>query len=235
MVRCWTLSVPFIRPPLAETRDNLASDQRLSTALSKGPSLHDPSMGLAWISSHTRWKRGAPGADRVTENPNIVPLPAFFADSTDLACDAIIKQRFILSSSPTPRPEWKNYPFRAEKERKIENRVETYEVIFQKFSKIIAALLVRTSVPGRTIARCIMRPRGYTWIKRRLLANQTHVGSLSRWTRARIYIYVGLLTRLLTVRLRGVTQPRSERNNAGVRGFSRRFFVHAIENLTLFY
>lgn len=152
MVRCWTLSVPFIRPPLAETRDNLASDQRLSTALSKGPSLHDPSMGLAWISSHTRWKRGAPGADRVTENPNIVPLPAFFADSTDLACDAIIKQRFILSSSPTPRPEWKNYPFRAEKERKIENRVETYEVIFQKFSKIIAALLVRTSVPGRTIA-----------------------------------------------------------------------------------
>lgn len=189
MVRCWTLSVPFIRPPLAETRDNLASDQRLSTALSKGPSLHDPSMGLAWISSHTRWKRGAPGADRVTENPNIVPLPAFFADSTDLACDAIIKQRFILSSSPTPRPEWKNYPFRAEKERKIENRVETNFWFFKNFPKLSPRYLYVHPCLVE-LSRCIMRPRGYTWIKRRLLANQTHVGSLSRWTRARIYIYI---------------------------------------------
>lgn len=84
--------------------------------------------------------------------------------------------------------------------------------------------------PGRTIRVTRVCPRGYTRIKRRLLANETHVGSLSRWTRARIYIYiyVRLLTRLLAVRLRGVTQPRSERNNAGVRAFSRRFFVRAI-------
>lgn len=56
-----------------------------------------------------------------------------------------------------------------------------------------------------------------------------HVGLVRVYTYA--YIYVRLLTRLLAVRLRGVTQPRSERNNAGVRAFSRRFFVRAIETV----
>lgn len=37
MARCWMLSVPFIRPPLAETRDNLASDQRPLRCSLKAP------------------------------------------------------------------------------------------------------------------------------------------------------------------------------------------------------
>lgn len=45
MARCWMLSVPFFRPPLAETRDNLASDQRPLRCSLKAPCYMIPARG----------------------------------------------------------------------------------------------------------------------------------------------------------------------------------------------